>query len=62
MKPKVFIVGVGSTQFYKPDNHNFDYHELAAEAMKLSLADAKIDFKQIEQAYCGYVYGDSTSG
>ncbi len=34
MKPKVFIVGVGLTQFYKPDNHTFDYHELAADAIK----------------------------
>jgi 3-oxoacyl-[acyl-carrier-protein] synthase III len=39
-----------------------DYHELAAEAMKSALEDAKLRFDQIDQVYCGYVYGDSTSG
>jgi len=44
---KVFIVGIGMTQFYKPENHNFDYHDLASEAMKLALADANLNFEQI---------------
>lgn len=57
-----FIVGIGMTKFHKPENHNLDYHELAAEAMKYALEDAKLRFDQVDQVYCGYVYGDSTSG
>ena len=50
------------TQFYKPETHLFDYHELAADSIKQALSDASISFDQVQQAYCGYVYGDSTSG
>jgi acetyl-CoA acetyltransferase len=38
------------------------YDAMGAAATRLALDDAGIDFAQIEQAYVGYVYGDSTSG
>ena len=50
------------TKFMRPGKHSFDYPELANVAMKRALRDAGIKFDQIEQAYVGYVYGDSASG
>jgi acetyl-CoA acyltransferase len=38
------------------------YDELAEKATYRALADAGIAFSQVQQAYVGYVYGDSTSG
>ena len=35
---------------------------MAAKATKAALADAKVPYDEIEQAFCGYVYGDSTCG
>ena len=35
---------------------------MGAEAARRALADAGIDYDQIEQAYVGYVFGDSVSG
>jgi acetyl-CoA acyltransferase len=61
-RPRVFVIGNGMTRFYRPGKHDYDYHNLAEIAQKRALRDANIDFKQIQQAYVGYVYGDSTSG
>lgn len=61
-RPKVFVVGNGMTPFMKPGKHNYDYHDLSNIAMKRALRDAGLKFEQIEQAFVGYVYGDSTSG
>jgi acetyl-CoA acetyltransferase len=38
------------------------YHVMGAEAAKRALADAGVDYGAVEQAYAGYVYGDSTCG
>lgn len=54
------IAGVGMTRFVKPGQGA--YRELGAEAARAALADAGIDYTDVEQAYVGYVYGDSTSG
>ena len=35
---------------------------MATKAGKAALADAKIPFNEVQQAYAGYVYGDSTCG
>jgi acetyl-CoA acetyltransferase len=50
------------TKFYKPGKHDKDYHDLAEIAIKRSLRDAGIEFSAVQQAYAGYVYGDSTCG
>jgi len=49
------------TKFAKPGASE-DYNVMAAHAGKAALADAGVDYKDIEQAYAGYVYGDSTCG
>jgi acetyl-CoA acetyltransferase len=61
MKRKVNVIGVGMTKFAKP-GASLDYHEMASQAGRAALEDAKVPFSQIEQAFCGYVYGDSTCG
>ncbi len=35
---------------------------MGANAARAALADAGLDYAKVEQAYVGYVYGDSTSG
>ncbi|XP_026676753.1 non-specific lipid-transfer protein-like [Diaphorina citri] len=60
-KRKVFVIGVGMTPFQKP-KEDTDYPELAKEALIKALDDAGISINQVQQACCGYVYGDSTCG
>ncbi len=55
------VVGVGMVPFATPRTAK-PYDELAETAIRTALADAGIGFEQIQQAYAGYVYGDSTSG
>ncbi|RHW27313.1 lipid-transfer protein [Nocardioides immobilis] len=62
MSGKVFVVGVGMTKFEKPGSREWDYPDMAREAGTKALEDAGIDYREIEQAYVGYVYGESTSG
>jgi acetyl-CoA acyltransferase len=38
------------------------YDVMAGKAVRAALADAGIEYTAIQQAYVGYVYGDSTSG
>ncbi len=61
MASKVIVAGVGMIPFAKP-GASAPYHEMGAEAGKRALDDAGIAYDAIEQAYVGYVYGDSTSG
>ena len=61
MKRKVNVIGVGMTKFAKPGASE-DYHEMASKAGRAALDDAKVPYSAIEQAYVGYVYGDSTCG
>jgi acetyl-CoA acetyltransferase len=62
MTKRVFVVGVGMTKFMKPSADNPDYPEMAKTAINRALADAQVDYKKIEAAIIGYVYGDSTCG
>jgi sterol carrier protein 2 len=61
MSRKVFVSGVGMIPFAKPGG-SAPYHVMGAQAGRLALEDARIQYADIEQAYVGYVYGDSTSG
>ncbi len=54
------IAGVGMTKFVKPGMGA--YRELGAEAARAALDDAGVDYADVQQAFVGYVYGDSTSG
>ena len=62
MSKKVFVVGVGMTKFLKPSADNPDYPEMAKTAINRALMDAGMDYKKVEAAIVGYVYGDSTCG
>jgi acetyl-CoA acetyltransferase len=61
MGKRVFIAGVGMIPFVKP-GANEPYPVMGATAGRLALADAGIGYAAVQQAYVGYVYGDSTSG
>ena len=49
------------TAFAKPGAHA-PYPDMAAAAVRAALADAGLDYSDMQQAYVGYVYGDSTAG
>lgn len=59
---KAYVIGVGMTKFMKPGRSNEDYPILAKKALTSALEDCKITLKEIQQAFVGYVYGDSTCG
>src|SRR5260221_2731500 len=61
MSSRAYVAGVGMIPFVKP-GANAPYHVMGAEAAKLALGDAGLDYRLIQQAYVGYVYGDSTCG
>ncbi|UGY02333.1 lipid-transfer protein [Bradyrhizobium quebecense] len=61
MTSRTYVAGVGMIPFVKP-GANAPYHVMGAEAAKLALTDAGLDYGRVQQAYVGYVYGDSTCG
>ncbi|MGE5185305.1 MAG: lipid-transfer protein, partial [Acidobacteriota bacterium] len=61
MPRKVNVIGVGMVPFQKPGKSE-EYHVMASKAGKAALADAKVPYGEIQQAFAGYVYGDSTCG
>jgi len=58
---KVHVIGVGMVPFQKPGKSD-DYPVMAKGAMSAAFEDAGVPFEEVEQAYVGYVYGDSTCG
>ncbi len=61
MSQNVFVTGVGMIPFAKPGASE-SYPVMGATAVRAALADAGVDYDAVEQAYVGYVYGDSTCG
>lgn len=61
MGTDVHVVGVGMIPFAKPGKSE-SYDVMGEKAARAALADAGIAYGLVEQAYAGYVYGDSTSG
>ncbi len=61
MSRKAFVTGVGMTPFTKP-GVGPAYDVLGAEAARKALVDAGLAYTEVQQAYAGYVYGDSTCG
>ncbi len=61
MTNKTLVAGVGMVPFAKPGASE-PYNVMGAKAVRQALADAGLGYEQIEQAYAGYVYGDSTCG
>jgi sterol carrier protein 2 len=58
---KVIVGGVGMVPFAKPGQSE-TYPAMGSAAARLALSDAGLSYDQIQQAYAGYVYGDSASG
>jgi len=56
---KVYVIGVGMTDFKRCET---GIKELAQAAAKAALSDARIEYNNVEQAYCGYINGMSTLG
>ncbi|PNB74437.1 lipid-transfer protein [Pseudomonas sp. GW456-E7] len=61
MSRNVYVIGVGMIPFVKP-GANAPYPQMAAAALRAAMVDAGVGYAQVEQAYVGYVYGDSTAG
>ena len=61
MQGKAYVAGVGSVPFGKPGTTE-PYDKMAAAAVRRALDDAGLDYEAVQQAFAGYVYGDSTSG
>jgi acetyl-CoA acetyltransferase len=59
---RTFVIGVGMTKFDKPGTKEGDYPDWAKEAGEKALADAGIPYEDVEEAFAGYCYGDSTYG
>jgi sterol carrier protein 2 len=61
VQERVVVAGVGMIPFTKPGRSD-SYDVMGERATTLALADAGIDYGQVQHAYVGYNYGDSTSG
>jgi acetyl-CoA acetyltransferase len=61
MSERVYVAGVGMIPFAKPGASE-TYDVMGAAATVEALADAGVAYPDVEQAYVGYVYGDSTAG
>ncbi|MBP8808223.1 MAG: lipid-transfer protein [Kofleriaceae bacterium] len=61
MTRKVNVIGVGMVPFAKPGESE-EYNVMASKAGRAALEDAKIPFGEVQQAFAGYVFGDSTCG
>ncbi|MFF5262770.1 beta-ketoacyl synthase N-terminal-like domain-containing protein [Actinomadura viridis] len=57
MANRTFVVGVGMTKFEKPGSRDWEYPDMAKEAVGKALQDAGVAYEQVEQAYAGSVYG-----
>ncbi|TJY62975.1 lipid-transfer protein [Sinimarinibacterium sp. CAU 1509] len=61
MSHAVLVAGVGMIPFTKPGQSEA-YDVMGAKAAIAALADAGLQYPQVQQAFVGYVYGDSTCG
>ncbi len=58
---KVYVAGVGMVKFAKPGQQQ-PYRTMAGAAIRGALEDAGLEYGLIDQAYAGYIYGDSCCG
>ena len=57
----IYVAGVGMVPFKKPGTSEA-YDVMGAQAVQQALDDAGLVYTDVQQAYAGYVYGDSTCG
>jgi sterol carrier protein 2 len=55
------VAGVGMVPFAKP-SASPSYDEMGSQAIRAALLDAGLEYSAVQQAYAGFVYGDSCSG
>ncbi len=58
---KTIVAGVGMIKFGKPGASE-SYDVMGEQAIRQALHDCGLDYSHVQQAYAGYVYGDSTCG
>jgi acetyl-CoA acetyltransferase len=61
MSRRAVVAGVGMIPFTTPSKTE-TYDVMGTKAARAALADAGVEYSTIQQAYAGYVYGDSTCG
>jgi len=61
MSRRVVVAGVGMVPFTTPSRTE-TYDVMGTKAARTALTDVGIEYTKIQQAYAGYVYGDSTCG
>ena len=61
MKEPARIAGVGMVPFTKA-GRSAPYDAMGVDAARQALADAGIAYAEVQQAYVGFVIGDTTSG
>lgn len=58
---ETLVAGIGMVPFAKP-GASAPYDEMGSDAIRLVLEDADVSYDLVEQAYAGFVFGDSCSG
>lgn len=61
MSDRVRVIGAGVLPFTKPGS-SASLHDMGSAAVKLALTDGNLEYADVQQAFVGHVYGDSTSG
>jgi len=61
MDAQVLIAGVGMVPFRRPGKSD-PYDVMAEGAVRAALADARLDYDLVDQAFAGFVLADSCSG
>lgn len=61
MVEKVMVAGVGMIPFSKPGASE-PYTLMGLGAVRQAMKDAGLDYTDVQQAFAGYVYGDSAAG
>jgi acetyl-CoA acetyltransferase len=61
MGRRVLVAGVGMVPFATPSKSE-SYDLMGEKAAKAALSDADVSYTDVQQAYAGFVYGDSTCG
>ncbi|MGM9331912.1 thiolase C-terminal domain-containing protein [Streptomyces murinus] len=59
---KAYVAGVGMTRFEKPETRDWQYWDMVREAGEAALADARIEYDEVEQVPVGYCFQPSTAG
>ncbi|CAJ0580508.1 unnamed protein product, partial [Mesorhabditis spiculigera] len=62
LRSRVFVIGLGMTKFTKPGSSGMDYPELVKEAVTEALSDARLQYKDIQQATVSYLFGGTCCG